>query len=174
MKLTKIALALALLPVTLGFGADGKAGSGVTACYSRAGLGEGTNPATILTAAPNGAGIDYAIDGIAYHKADGDNIAMTALPLQADLTTCLYLVQINAAGTISIKKGVEVLTADLTGGKAAVHWPDPDAANCPIGGFRIVTSAATFTSGTTDLGAAGITDTFFNFAGGMPLAPLTS
>ena len=48
-----------------------------TLCLSKAGLAEGTNAATIKTAAPNGAGIDYAIEGILYHKADGDNVAMT-------------------------------------------------------------------------------------------------
>lgn len=175
MKLTKIAAALALMPMALGFGADGKAQSGQTACFSRAGLAEGTAANTIQILAPNGAGIDFAIDGIGYHKADTDNIAMTALAAQADLTTCLYLVQIDSAGTVSMKKGEEVLTADLTNGKTVVHWPEPDANKCPIGGLRIVnTSGAVFTSGTTDLGAAGITDTFFNFLGGMPLAPLTS
>lgn len=147
---------------------------GVTACFSRAGLAEGTNANTIQIAAPNGAGIDYAIKGIGYHKADTDNIAMTALAVQADLTTCLYLVQINAAGTVSMKKGNEELTADLTAGKRVVHWPEPDADNCPIGGIKIVLSGGTFTSGTTDLSGTGVTDTHYNFAGGMPAAPLTS
>lgn len=175
MKLTKIAALLALMPISFGFGADGQADRGRTACFSRAGLGEGTNAATIVIAAPNGAGVDYAIDGLAYHKADVDNIAVTAHAVQAVSTSCLYLVQIDSAGTISTKKGEEVLTADLTAGKTALHWPTPDDARCPIGGYRVDTNGSTtFTNGTTDLGAAGITDTYFNFAGGMPSAPITS
>ena len=132
-------------------------------CLSKAGLAEGTNAATIKTAAPNGAGIDYCIDGIFYHKADGDNIAMTALDAQADDTSCLYLVQINASGTISIKKGDEALTSEITDGKAALQWPDADADNVAIGGFRIDNDGGTFTSGTTDLGAGTVTDTFYDF-----------
>lgn len=132
-------------------------------CYSKAGLAEGTNSATIKTAAPNGAGVDYAINGLFYHLADADNIAITAAAVQADLTTCLYLVQVNAAGTVSTVKGTEVLTADLVNGKKGLHWPQPTAGNCPIGAFKIVTSGATYTAGTTDNGAANITDTYYDF-----------
>lgn len=146
---------------------------GGTFCLSKAGLAEGTNANTIKTVAPNGAGIDYCIDGLMYHKAEGDNIAMTALAQQADLTSCLYLVQINAAGTISLKKGTERLTADLANDKFALEWPDPDASNCPIGGFKVVNSGGTFTSGTTDLGAGTVTDTFYDFFA-IPPAGLTS
>lgn len=149
---------------------------GVTACFSQAGLAEGTNAATIRIAALNGAGIDYAINGYGYHKADTDNIAMTALAQQADGTACLYLVQINASGTVSIKKGVGVDTDDLDTGKSpGLSWPDPDDNNCPIGGFRIVTSGGTFTSGTTDItGGTGVTETFWNFMGGMPATKIAT
>lgn len=148
---------------------------GATECFSRAGLAEGTGAATIQILAPNGAGIDYAIDGLCYHKADTDNIALTAAAQQAVSTKCLYLVQIDSAGTVSSKKGTEVPTADLTAGKAVLHWPEPDANKCPIGAIKVETDGSTtFTAGTTDLGAAGITDTYYNFAGGMPHAPLTS
>lgn len=147
---------------------------GATACFSKAGLAEGTNAATIKTAAPNGAGTDYAIDGLAYEKADTDNIAMTALAVQAADTKCLYLVQIDSAGTVSLVKGDEVLTTDLTNGTKVLQWPRPAAAKCPIGAIKVATVAVTFTSGTTDLSAAGITATYYDFAGGMPAAPLTS
>lgn len=148
---------------------------GATASFSRAGLAEGTNAATILIAAPNGAGIDYAIDGLGYHKADVDNIAVTAHAQQAVSTKCLYLVQVDSAGTVSTVKGDEVLTADLTAGTKVLHWPRPDNDRCPIGAYKVETDAATtFTNGTTDLGAAGITDTYYNFIGGMPHKPLTS
>lgn len=147
---------------------------GATEAFSKAGLAEGTGAATILIGAPNGAGVDFAINGLCYHKADTDNIALTAAPLQADLTKCLYLIQIDSAGVVSSKKGVEVLTAELDGQRAVLHWPEPDANKCPLGAIKVQTSGATFTAGTTDLGAAGITDTYYDFVGGMPHAPLTS
>lgn len=146
---------------------------GGTFCLSKAGLAEGTNANTIKTAAPNGAGIDFCIDGLLYHKADTDNIAMTALSAQADLTTCLYLVQITSGGTVSIKKGTERLTADLANDKYNLEWPQPDASNCPIGGFKVVTSGGTFTSGTTDLGDGAVTDTYYDFFA-IPPAGLTA
>lgn len=155
-------------------GPDTLAFSGQTGCFAKAGLAEGTNAATIKTAAPNGAGIDYAIDGIAYHKADTDNIAVTAHAQQAVSTSCLYLVQIDSAGTISTKKGNEELTADL-GINKSLQWPFPDDGKCPIGGYKVALDASTtFTNGTTDLGAAGVTDTYYDFIGGMPLAPQVS
>lgn len=136
--------------------------TGLTGVLSKPGLAEGTNSATIKTAAPNGAGTDYAINGIAYHKADGDNIAMTACDVQAAYTTCLYLVQINASGTISIKKGEEV--QNVCPGDALV-WPLPDADNCALGGFKVVNAGSTFTCGTTDLGSL---ETWYDFALGGP------
>ena len=155
----------------MSFGADGKAQSGQTACFAKAGLDEGTNSATIKILAPNGAGIDFAIDGIGYHKADTDNIAITAHGVQAAATKCLYLVQIDSDGAVSTKKGTEVLTTALTGGTDVLHWPDPDDDNCPIGGYKITNVGSTYTNGTTDMGSL---DTFYDFIGGMPLGPLTS
>jgi len=148
---------------------------GFTGSVSSAGLAEGTNSATIKTAAPNGAGTDYAINGIAYHKADTDNISVTAHTAQAVLTTCLYLVQINSSGTVSTKKGDEELSADLSAGNVVLQWPFPDASNCPIGGYKVaLANSATFTNGTTDHSATDVTVTYYNFVGGMPGAPITS
>ena len=135
---------LGLTPMIFGFGADGKAMAGQTACFAKAGLDEGTNSATIKILAPNGAGIDFAIDGIGYHKADTDNIAITAHAEQAAASKCLYLVQIDSDGLVSTKKG---------------------------GGYKITTVGSTYTNGTTDMGSL---DTFYDFAGGMPLGPRTS
>lgn len=154
----------------MGFGADLAALSGRSACYSKAGLAEGTNANTIKTAAPNGAGTDYSIEGVAYHKADTDNIAVTAHAQQAADTSCLYLVQIDSAGTVSTKKGNEEVTADL-GINKSLQWPAPDDNRCPIGGYKIKTVAVTYTNGSTDHSAAGITATYYDFVGGMPLAP---
>lgn len=142
---------------------------GGSVCMSKAGLAEGTNAATLLIAAPNGAGVDYAIDGILYHRADADNIAMTAAAQQAADTTCLYAVQLDAAGALSIVKGVEEPTIDLTQGNAVLTYPEGDNDRCVIGYVKVATVAVTFTSGTTDLGAGGITDTFIDVA----VAPVT-
>lgn len=147
---------------------------GFTGCLSKAGLGIGSTAAQLSIAAPNGAGVDYAIDGICYHKADAASVAMSAMSVQAVSTSCLYLVELNAAGTLSTKKGVERLTADV-GVSASLQWPLPSEDKCPIGGFRIDTSSsATFTGATTDLDATGITDTYYDFAGGVPLAPIVA
>jgi hypothetical protein len=63
-----------------------------------------------------------------------------------------------------------VLTASLS--REAAQWPQPDEDRCPIGGYKIATDGSTtFTNGTTDNGAAGITDTYYDFAAGLPLAP---
>ncbi len=147
---------------------------GATACLSKAGLAEGTNANTFKVAAPNGAGVDFVIDGIAYHYADTDNIAMTAAAAQADLTTCLYLVCISSGGTVTTVKGTEVLTADLTAGKEVLVWPDRTAGTCPVGAIKVTNSGGTFTAGSTDLGAGTVTDVYYDFAMGMPTRPLTS
>lgn len=144
---------------------------GFTGSFGKAGLAEGTNAATIQIATA----IAYAIRGLAYSKAVTDNIAVTAHAQQAVSTKCLYLVQIDKTGAVSTKKGDEVATADLTAGIKALHWPAPDKDKCPIGAYKVETDGATtFTNGTTDLGAAGITDTYYDFIGGMPDQPLTS
>jgi hypothetical protein len=150
---------------------------GVTACFSKAGLalGDGakTGPAIV---APNGAGIDFAIDGNAYHKADAATVLpLTATTVQPVLTKCLYVMQVDAGGTVTSVQGVPVLTADLTAGKAALHFPEPTLGKCPFGAVKVETqSTATFTPGTTALDAANIVETYYDFLGGMPSNPLTS
>jgi hypothetical protein len=119
-------------------------------CLSKAGLAEGTDAATIKTAAPNGAGTDYAIGGALYHKADTDNIALTAADTQADGTTCYYNILINAAGTVSSVKGDD-------DGDVPVN---EDTDLTVIGIMKIVLDGGTFTAGTTDLSGTGVTATF--------------
>jgi len=143
-------------------------------CLAKAGLAEGTNANTIRINTPDAEGVHYCIGGILYHKADTDNIVMNALPLQAALTSCLYVVQINAAGTVTMKKGREVPTAALTGGTDVLDWPQPDNNQIALGYLRIaLANAATFTNGSTDLGATDVVDTFFDVFR-TPARPLTS
>ena len=129
-----------------------------TRALSRAGLAEGTNANTFQIAAPNGAGVDFCIDGIVYHKADADNIAFAAASghtpqVHADGQTRVYLIQINAAGTVTYKQG-----------SSAGECPLPDASNCALGAIKVVSAGAAFTPGSTDLGAGTVTDTYFNFS----------
>lgn len=152
-------------------GQDILANSGFTGCITNAVVGIGSTSTQLSTASTLGAGSDYAIHGIAYNFADDATFVMSAMAVQAVSTSCLYLLQVNAAGTTSTKKGVERLTADL-GDNLSLQWPQPDADNCPLGGFKVaLNSSTTFTGATTDLAAAGVTDTYYSFIGGMPNAP---
>lgn len=118
------------------------------------GLAEGTNDHTLKTTIA----ITYNIYNSRCTKAITDNIAMTACSTQAAETFCYYLVSINAAGTVTVTKGRD----------NAYSLPSTPSANVPIGAFKVVTAAATtFTSGTTDLSAAGITATFYDMDCGI-------
>jgi len=75
---------------------------------------------------------------------------------------------------MNVKKGTEVLSADLAAGTAVLHWPEPTAAYCPFGGVKVATSGATFIAGTTNFSASEVTDTYYDFAMGMPSGPITS
>lgn len=130
-----------------------------TQCFNAAGLAEGTTAATFKTTNA----ITYTIDGVRYTKAATDDLAFTAAAVQATDTNCIYLVCIDASGTVSTVKGTAVAAA------SAASCPAPTAATCPIGWIHVATaSAATFTAGTTDLGAANVTDTFVDFVGANP------
>lgn len=147
---------------------------GGTACFSKAGLGIGSTATQVKIAAPNGAGVDYAIDGVMYHKADAATVAITAADEQAAGTVCLYLVCLDADGTLSTVKGTEVDSDDLTAGSEVIDWPTPTASTCPIGAVKVTTnSSTTFTAGTTALSATGVTDVYIDLFA-VPTAPLTS
>ena len=123
--------------------------------FGAAGLAEGTNAQTLQIAAA----IDYCIDGVAYLKAITDNIAMDALPEQPISTFAKYLASINAAGTVALTQGNIAATAALA---LVPELPDDSA---PVGYFQIGTDGSTtFTSGTTDLSAAGITETYVDLS----------
>jgi hypothetical protein len=118
-------------------------------------LAEGTNANTIKTATA----VDFCVNGVIYNKAATDNIAVDAGEEQAVSTFCKYLVSIIADGTVAVTKGNDAATAAL----ALV--PALPADSAPLGYFQIATDAATtFTAGSTDLGAAGITETFVDLS----------
>ncbi len=147
---------------------------GGTFCLSKAGMAEGTNDSTVKINAPNGAGVDFCINGIMYHKADTDNIAPTACAVQALGTSCLYIFTLDDDGLLDTVKGVEVLAADLAAGKV-LHWPQPAALTAAIGGMKIRTGATAFTVGvddlTDDIGTGAVT--YYDFFA-VPDAPQTS
>lgn len=129
-------------------------------CLAKAGLGESAGTAGAMKiAAPNGAGVDYVIDGVLYHKADSDNVAFTAHSQIADGKSALILVQIDAAGTVSTKQS----NIETKGSGVPLVWPQADASKCALGGVRIDCSGGTFTAGTTDLSGTGVTDTWYDF-----------
>jgi hypothetical protein len=152
-------------------------GKGGTFCLSKAGLaiGDGAKTGTNSFAAPNGAGIDFCIDGIAYHKADAATVApFSTGTVQPVLTKCLYLVCIDSAGAITTVQGESVLTADLTAGTKVLRWPEVPANKCPVGAVKItLASTATFTPGTTALDATNVTATYYDLFS-VPTAPLTA
>ncbi|MCK4789178.1 MAG: hypothetical protein KAV87_35880 [Desulfobacteraceae bacterium] len=146
---------------------------GGTICLSQSAVAMDTDENDILMAAPNGAGTDFAINGILYHKADGTGIEVSAA-IQAALTSCLYLFCLSTAGAVTVVKGTEVTTADITSGKSVLTWPVPTADTCCFGAVRIDTAAAvTFTMGTDDFSKASVTDTFYSLMA-VPDTPLTS
>ena len=147
---------------------------GGTFCLSKAGLAIGSTASQVAIAAPNGAGVDYCIKGVLYHKADAATAAITAADAQAVLTTCLYVVCLDSGGTVSSVKGREVLNADLAAGTDVLDWPEVDEDVCPIGAVKVkCESTATFTAGTTEFSAANITDTYYDLFT-LPSAPLTA
>lgn len=149
---------------------------GVTMCHSRAGLAIGDGAKTgVAIVAPNGAGIDFSIDGIFYHKAEAaTNLPLTAATAQTLLSKCLYLLIVDSDGAVTSVKGTDVLTADLTAGTKVLQWPEVPANKCPIGAVKItLASTGTFTAGTTALDAANVTATYYNLST-VPTAPLTS
>jgi hypothetical protein len=146
---------------------------GGTFCLSKAGMAEGTGDATVKINAPNGAGVDFAINGIMYHKADTDSIDPTSCTEQALGTTCLYIFTLNSSLTLDTIKGTEIANANV--GNDPVQWPDPVANTCPIGGMKIATGTTAFQVGvddiTDDVGTGTIT--FYDFFA-IPDAPQVS
>lgn len=124
----------------------------VNRCFGKAGLTEGTNANTIKTATA----VAYSINGKAGSLGATDNLAMTACAVQPISTYCKYLVSVALDGsTVTTTKGNNAATAALA------LLPELPASSAPIGYFQILTDASTtFTSGTTDLSAAGITETY--------------
>ena len=148
------------------------ANSAMSASFTAVGLKIGTTASGIATTTAG----HYGIKGVGYLKAITATAAITAAPTQAAQTTCVYLIQLDAAGVFSSVKGEEVANA-LVGsaaypGQNSVQIPHAEDGKAPIGMVIITTlNAATFTAGTTLLSAADVKDTFQDFIGGIPSDP---
>lgn len=119
-----------------------------------AGLAEGTNANTFKTTNT----LTYTANGVFASKGATDNLTFssgaTVVPVSS---ACLFAVWINAAGTVTTTQGPIV--------GAAEDCPVPTTVGglALVGLIRVVTDGSTtFTAGSTDLGASGITDTYYN------------
>lgn len=144
---------------------------GITMAFTSGGWAEGTTAATFQNAST----VTYAIDGRLYSKGATDDLTFssghTTVPVSS---TCLFGIYLDAAGAVTTVQGKAVLTADLAAGAAVLEFPGAQAGKVLTGVIRVATNASVpFIPGTTDLGAAGITDTYYNMSS-SPTRPLTS
>ena len=117
-----------------------------------AGLAEGTNSATFKTVNT----LTFTSNGVFKSYAATDNLTFTAGTALAASQACLFAVWITGAGAVSTTQGPIV----------AAGYPCPvpgqvTAGTTLVGLIKVTTSSsATFTPGSTDLGASGVTDVF--------------
>ena len=162
--------------------------TGITVALNSGALAAGTNAGTVKTTVA----INYLLDGTFYSKAITDNmsIAYTGPTVYqapggvgtingsftggSNGSTRLYLLTLNAAGTLVVLPGPIVDSAELAAGRAPLQFPDDPINTCTIGALRVaVTANTTFTPGSVDLSASGVTASFINLAT-VPANPLTA
>ncbi len=145
---------------------------GGTFCLSKAGLAIGGTTSKVKTAAPNGAGTDFAIGGKLYHLADTDNMFTLSGAVITALYSCIFVLGLDKDGTAHVAKGTQKLTTDVTAG-TPLEYPESDSDVCPIGYIRVDAGAGAFTPGTTALTGGTVTVTYVDcFA--IPDAPIVS
>ena len=148
-----------------------KLSQGGSFALTAGGLAEGTNANTYQTANT----ITFVTDGVLRSKAATNNVAFSAGHATVPVSSsCLYLVCLDSGGNFSTVAGRAVLTADVTAGTASLQWPAAPVDVAVVGAIRVDTNAsATFTPGSVDLSASGITDTFYDLFA-VPTKPLTA
>lgn len=145
---------------------------GATLGVSKAGLGEaGGDAAKFQTSAT----YEYMIDGIFYAQSAQSALAFsTGMDALAAGDVCLFGVwAAKTAGDIITNQGDVILAADLAAGLEALPYPPVVDDRCLVGLIRVEAGTAAFTPRTTDLGAGGITDTYYD-CGVMPSKMLTA
>ena len=117
-----------------------------------AGLAEGTNANTFKTANT----LTFTNNGVFKSKSATDNLAFSTGTALAASQACLFAVWIGSTGTVTTTQGPIVAAGD------PCPVPTAAASNLTLVGLIKVTtsSAATFTPGTTDLSASGITGAY--------------
>lgn len=155
-------------------------------CFSKVVLAiNGASAATVSTTVVPAGGIVYSVDGRQYLKA---NLAAQALTVNAAQqavvtgqetfyvqpvsTTVYYVVCLDSAGNVRTVQGtyfgqVFVPYIAQTGDGSI---PDVGDSLTAIGMIKIATSGSvTFTPGTTALDAAGVTATYYDLSGALPV-----
>lgn len=110
-------------------------------CLAKAGLAIGTGVNTKIKMANT---VTYAIDGIIYSATTAE-VAHSTVTVQSTYTDRVYLVCINAAGTLSIIAGTEAAVGSAL-------CPMPTTGLCAIGALLITTTTTAFTPGTSVAG----------------------
>lgn len=125
-------------------------------------LAEGTNANTFKTTQA----VSFSIAGLGYYKAATDNLAFSAgHTALGNSQRSAFFVLLDAAGAVTTQQG-DVVTPSPSGNQLrAAEIPNPTD-KVVIGAIVVTTSSsATFTPNTTDLSAAGVTGTYYNFVG---------
>ena len=119
-----------------------------------AGLAEGTNSATFKTVNT----LAFTNNGVFKSKAATDNLTFSTGTALAASQACLFAVWINASGTVTTSQGPIQAAGD------PCPVPGQVTANTTLVGLIKVTtdSSTTFTPGSTDLGASGVTDVYYD------------
>lgn len=142
--------------------------NGGTMGLSKAGLAEGAAANTFKTANT----FLFTVDGVVYSLAATDNLAFssghTAL---GNNQTSVFAVWVDASNNITTTQGDVVDNSALTADTKALKMPDIVDAKALVGLIKVKTDVATFTAGSTDLGATNVTDTYYDCSL-MPSAPL--
>lgn len=127
-----------------------------------AGCDEGTAANTIKTTNP----VSYSLNGLGYYKAATDNLTFSAgHTALGNNQRCAFFFVLDAAGNLTTLQSKIVTPSPAGDQRDAAEIPNP-ATGVVIGGLVVTTGAAgTFTPNTTDLSAAGVTYTRFNFCG---------
>ena len=127
-----------------------------------AGVAEGTNANTFrLVNVTN-----FSIAGLGYTKGATDNLPFTAgHTALGNSQRCAFFVCLDTAGNVTTIQGNIVTPSPSGEVRNAAEIPNPTD-RVVIGAIVVTTgSAATFTPNSTDLSAAGVTGTYYQFIG---------
>jgi hypothetical protein len=134
--------------------------------YGKGNLAIGATPSAITSTAA----VPYSIGGVMYSRAAFTNQALVSggepFRVQPPNTTVYYSVGVDAAGNVNVVQGrfegerfISPTGMSVVGDGTVPPLP---ATHAPIGLLKVVTGAASFTPGTTNLNAAGVTTTIWD------------